>query len=99
MLRLSLLTVFAVFAAAATSQKCYALDGTALDDTYAPCNPGATYSSCCATKRTSGSPDICLDSGLCMQTNNEFMGTLWQSGCTDPTGKDAACAKLCPSSM
>ncbi|KAF1846673.1 uncharacterized protein K460DRAFT_406867 [Cucurbitaria berberidis CBS 394.84] len=94
--RLSLLSVFATLFAITISQKCYGLDGTALDDTFAPCNPSAKHSGCCATKRTVGSADLCLDNGLCMATNNELMGTIWQSGCTDATGKDAACPKMCP---
>jgi hypothetical protein len=31
-----------------------------------------------------------------MATNDEFMGTIWQDGCTDPTGQDGGCPKLCP---
>lgn len=77
-------------------QKCYGLNGEALDDTYGPCNPDAQHSGCCAIHRPAGSTDICLDNGLCMATNGEFMGTVWQDGCTDPTGQDAGCPKMCP---
>lgn len=94
--RLSILLFFVTCIAVTTAQQCYGLDGKKLDDSYAPCNPNAKFSGCCATKRTVGSPDICLDNGLCMRTNNEMMGTIWQSGCTDATGKDAACPRICP---
>lgn len=96
MLPLSLLLVVATFIATAISQKCYGLDGTVLDDTFAPCKPTAKHSGCCATKRTSGSADLCLDNGLCMATSDELVGTIWQKGCTDSTGKDEACPKMCP---
>ncbi|KAF1939047.1 hypothetical protein EJ02DRAFT_353120 [Clathrospora elynae] len=89
--RLSLISIFAMLFAIATSQQCYGVDGTALDKTYIPCNLSAKHSGCCASK------DICLSNGLCMATTNEFIGTLRQSGCTDATGKDAACPKACPS--
>jgi hypothetical protein len=97
--RSSLLSIFATFVAVTVGQKCYGLDGTALDDSYAPCNTNAKHSGCCATKRTTGSPDICLDNGLCLATNNELMGTIWQSGCTDATGRDTACPRMCPDGM
>ncbi|KAH7068999.1 hypothetical protein BKA63DRAFT_99227 [Paraphoma chrysanthemicola] len=93
--RVTLLSYFAVFIGIAISQQCYGLDGTALDETYAPCNPTAKHSGCCATKRSSGA-DLCLDNGLCMSTRDELMGMIWQSGCTDATGKDVACPKMCP---
>ncbi|KAF2739084.1 hypothetical protein EJ04DRAFT_520002 [Polyplosphaeria fusca] len=80
----------------AAEQACYGLDGTALDSTYGPCNPGARHSGCCAIHRPPGSTDICLDNGLCMATNGQYMGTIWQDGCTDPTGQDPGCPKLCP---
>ncbi|KAF2258499.1 hypothetical protein CC78DRAFT_114163 [Lojkania enalia] len=76
---------------------CYGLDGTNLDSTFGPCNPAANHSGCCAIHRPAGSVDICLDNGLCMATNDKYMGTIWQNGCTDPTGRDPACpTNLCP---
>jgi hypothetical protein len=93
--RVTFLSLFAALAAVASSQTCYGLDGTTLDDTFAPCNPSAKHSGCCATKRSSGA-DICLDNGLCMSTRDETIGMIWQSGCTDATGKDVACPKICP---
>jgi hypothetical protein len=95
---ITLLSLFAAFVAVTTSQSCFGLDGTQLDDTYAPCKPTAKHSGCCATKRAIGA-DICLDSGLCMSTRAEFMGMIWQNGCTDATGKDVACPKICPDGM
>jgi hypothetical protein len=93
------LSVFAtLIALAASQQQCFGLNGTPLDNSFAPCNPGAKHSGCCATNRTIGA-DICLDSGLCMATRGEMAGMIWQSGCTDRTGKDIACPKMCPSSM
>lgn len=98
MLRLSFLPLFVTLISVTVSQKCYGLDGKALDNTFAPCNPNAKHSGCCATKRTTGS-DICLDNGLCMATTNELMGTIWQNGCTDATGKSEACPRMCPDGM
>jgi hypothetical protein len=92
----TLLSIFATFIAVTTSQKCYGLDSTQLDDTYAPCNPSAKHSGCCATNRASGA-DICLDNGLCMSTDTKTVGMLWQNGCTDPTGKDVTCPSICSS--
>ncbi|KAF2032721.1 hypothetical protein EK21DRAFT_109787 [Setomelanomma holmii] len=92
---ITLLHILAAFVGVAISQQCYGLDGTALDNTYAPCNPNAKHSGCCATKRSSG-VDLCLDNGLCMSTRDELMGMIWQSGCTDAMGKDVACPRMCP---
>ncbi|KAJ4351517.1 uncharacterized protein N0V89_006860 [Didymosphaeria variabile] len=77
-------------------QKCYALNGTQLGDAYGPCNPDAKHSGCCAIHHSAGSVELCLSNGLCMATKNEYMGTIWQTGCTDPTGKDPSCPKMCP---
>src|SRR5690242_1889185 len=89
--------LYATSVGAAASQKCYSLTGAELDDTFRPCNSTAKHSGCCATNRTTGA-DICLDSGLCMATKNEYIGTIWQPGCTDSTGKATQCPKLCPGS-
>jgi len=80
----------------AAEQQCYALNGTELDSTYGPCNPDAKHSGCCAINRSAGSADICLDNGLCMATSGQFMGSIWQDGCTDSTGQDKGCPKMCP---
>ncbi|CAI6332523.1 unnamed protein product [Periconia digitata] len=96
-LPISLLLIIYIQCAIAQEKKCYNADGE-LDSTYAPCNQTATHSGCCAVNRTTGSPDICLSNGLCMATNNEFIGTIWQAACTDPTGQDPSCPKICPSS-
>lgn len=92
------LSLFAAFVSLTVGQQCYGLDGSQLDNTFAPCNPSAKRSGCCATKRSTGA-DLCLDSGLCMSTSGENTGMIWQNGCTDPTGKDVGCPKICPSSM
>lgn len=91
------LLAFSVYISNAIAERqCYALNGTQLGDEYGACNPDATHSGCCAINRTAGSADLCLSNGLCMATNNKYMGTIWQSGCTDPTGKDPSCPKVCP---
>jgi hypothetical protein len=95
---LSILTAFLALISVTVSQKCYGLDGKALDNTFAPCNPDAKHSGCCAINRTTGA-DLCLDNGLCMSTTNQLIGTIWQNGCTDATGKDEACPRMCPDSM
>ncbi|KAF2873376.1 hypothetical protein BDV95DRAFT_488741 [Massariosphaeria phaeospora] len=81
---------------AAAQQKCYHVDGTELEDKFGPCNPGAEHSGCCAVNAPVGAVEMCLDNGLCMATNKAFMGTIWQRGCTDPSGKDPRCPKMCP---
>lgn len=97
LLRLLVPLLFSILlACAAADQKCYALNGTELDSTYAPCDPSAKHSGCCALRRPAGSVDICLSNGLCMATDDKYMGTIWQDGCTDPTGKDDRCPKMCP---
>ncbi|KAF2273022.1 uncharacterized protein EI97DRAFT_445299 [Westerdykella ornata] len=90
------LSTLATAASAASDRKCYSLNGTELDSTFRPCNPNAQHSGCCATNRRTGSPDICLDSGLCMVTGGEYVGTIWQAGCTDPSGRDKGCPRVCP---
>jgi hypothetical protein len=91
--------LFALYAAAgAAAQTCYGLTGAILDHSFAPCNPDAKHSGCCATNRTTGA-DVCLDSGLCMSTTSDYMGTIWQPGCTDSTGKATECPQVCPGSM
>ncbi|KAG9197953.1 hypothetical protein G6514_000672 [Epicoccum nigrum] len=95
MLSRSTLLLVLYAAAGAAAQTCYSLTGGVLDHSFAPCNPDAKHSGCCATNRTTGG-DICLDSGLCMSTTTEHMGTIWQPGCTDSTGKATECPQVCP---
>lgn len=95
MLSRSTLLLALYAAAGAAAQTCYGLTGAVLDHSFAPCNPDAKHSGCCATNRTTGA-DICLDSGLCMSTTSEYMGTIWQPGCTDSTGKATECPQVCP---
>ncbi|KAF2750501.1 hypothetical protein M011DRAFT_456368 [Sporormia fimetaria CBS 119925] len=91
LLLLLLIAPFDTFA-----QKCYALDGTELDTSFKPCNPTAEHSGCCATNRSSGPNDLCLDSGLCMAPAGDAVGTISQAGCTDPTFQAPGCPKVCP---
>ncbi|KAH3946863.1 hypothetical protein HBI56_061750 [Parastagonospora nodorum] len=93
--RVSFLSVFATFVALSASQQCFGLDGSKLDDTFAPCNPTAKHSGCCATNRPSGA-ELCLDTGLCMSTTGQSTGMIWQAGCTDETGKAVECPRVCP---
>ncbi|KAF2645334.1 hypothetical protein P280DRAFT_388904 [Massarina eburnea CBS 473.64] len=95
-LPISLLFSILVQGITAAEQKCYGLNGVELDNSYGPCNTNAKHSGCCAIHRGSGSADVCLSNGLCMATHDEYMGTIWQAGCTDATGKDTACPKMCP---
>jgi hypothetical protein len=92
----SLLVFSFVLQFTVAERKCYALDGTQLGNTFGPCDPDAEHSGCCAIHGAAGSVDVCLSNGLCMATNEEYMGTIWQSGCTDPTGMDPSCPKMCP---
>jgi hypothetical protein len=96
--RVTFLSVFATFVALSISQQCFGLDGSQLDDTFAPCNPKAKHSGCCATNKAPGA-DLCLNNGLCMSTTGEITGMIWQAGCTDETGKDIACPRVCPGGM
>ena len=98
MLSRSTLLLALYVAAGAAAQTCYGLTGAVLDKSFAPCNPDAKHSGCCATNRTTGA-DVCLDSGLCMSTTSDYMGTIWQPGCTDSTGKATECPQVCPGSM
>ncbi|KAF1993708.1 hypothetical protein P154DRAFT_62036 [Amniculicola lignicola CBS 123094] len=94
---LTLLLLLRGTAVLAAGQTCYGLDGSTLDSSYASCkSSGTQHSGCCATNRSAGSADICLGNGLCMATNDVYMGTIWQNGCTDPTGQDEGCPRLCP---
>ncbi|KAL5428574.1 hypothetical protein PMIN04_000720 [Paraphaeosphaeria minitans] len=77
-------------------RKCYALNGTQLGDSYGACDTNAEHSGCCAIHGAASSVDICLSNGLCMATNEKYMGTIWQAGCTDPTGMSPSCPKMCP---
>ena len=93
--------LFAIYmqsALAAEQQKCYGMDGIQLVGSFAPCNTTAKHSGCCNTNPSGGSPDLCMSNGLCMATNNEYMGTIWQAACTDSPGKDTGCPKTCPDS-
>ena len=96
--RVSFLSVFATFVALSASHQCFGLDGSKLDNTFAPCNPTAKHSGCCATNRPSGA-ELCLDSGLCMSTIGESTGMIWQAGCTDESGKAVECPRVCPGGM
>ncbi|KAF2451650.1 hypothetical protein P171DRAFT_468159 [Karstenula rhodostoma CBS 690.94] len=92
----SFLVFFYLLQLTIAERKCYALNGLQLGDAYGPCNPNAKHSGCCAVRGPAGLVDLCLSNGLCMATNGEYMGTIWQSGCTDPTGVDPSCPKMCP---
>jgi hypothetical protein len=88
---LSLLTTLV-----AAQLKCYRIDGTEADSVYAPCNPSAKVSGCCAINKSN--PDLCLGSGLCMSQDEGYQGFIYANGCTDKTGKDSSCPNPCPNS-
>lgn len=73
--------------------QCYNVQGTTLDDSYAPCNPDATVSPCCQLNHTT--PDVCLGAGLCMSIRDDYAGTIWGNGCTDRLGNDKVCPQIC----
>ncbi|KAL5118158.1 hypothetical protein ACEQ8H_003993 [Pleosporales sp. CAS-2024a] len=95
LLRVMFLSVFSTLIAISVGRQCFGIDGSKLDNSYVPCNANAQHSGCCATKRAVGA-DLCLDNGLCMSTSGETTGMIWQAGCTDQTGADVACPRVCP---
>ena len=81
-----------------SAQKCFSMDGQALDAKYQPCYPDAEVSACCQLNGTQGADqqnDICLDSGLCQSTSGWYAGFLYINGCTDQTLKSTGCPQLC----
>lgn len=74
--------------------QCYSLDGSRAAADFAPCNPDADVSPCCALKKVN--PDICLSSGLCLAQQDGLEGVLYENACTDKTGKSKKCANICP---
>ncbi|KAL5387201.1 hypothetical protein DPSP01_003812 [Paraphaeosphaeria sporulosa] len=92
----SFLVLFFFLQFTIAERKCYALDGTQLGDSYGACDTSAKHSGCCAVHGAAGAVDLCLSNGLCMATNEKYMGTIWQVGCTDPTGMDPSCPEMCP---
>ncbi len=96
------LMVLGAIADLATAQRCFSMDGQALDARYQPCYPQAESSACCQLNGTQGEAqqnDLCLDSGLCQSTSGWYAGFLYINGCTDQTGKADGCPKLCSFSM
>lgn len=73
---------------------CYNIAGQP-DKRYQRCNTtnGAAHSACCAINKTF--PDICLDSGLCLASGAGDIGGIFENGCTDIQGTDAACPNAC----
>jgi hypothetical protein len=85
------------------SANCYNPDGTdhnvavnasypgSADEYYAPCNPDAKASMCCAIgPGRQSDPDICASNGLCLDPG----GTWWRESCTDQSWSDPAYVKL-----
>ncbi|KAI2639045.1 hypothetical protein GGS26DRAFT_371534 [Hypomontagnella submonticulosa] len=73
---------------------CYRPDGSAVDDTYMPCDTDADVSMCCHLAFTNNGGDLCGSGpsyGLCGVTGTQ----LWRESCTDPTWKSPACLNLC----
>ena len=94
-----LLAVFGALSlpTALCAKQCYGIDGTVLDDSFAPCDPDAEVSACCATNKDSA--DICLSSGLCYAQDGVYEGFIYSNGCTDRSGEDSACPHFCLDSM
>ena len=67
--------------------------GTTSND-FIPCNASAPVSACCASQKVGG--DVCLDGGLCLAASGVYKGFIYANGCTDPTGRDSACPRICP---
>ncbi|KAE9376028.1 hypothetical protein N431DRAFT_481197 [Stipitochalara longipes BDJ] len=86
-----------VLLANATSQ-CYMVNGDIATSDFVPCTsnlPAGSNSACCNLGKTP--PDICLGSGLCQRMDSpEANFLIYAVGCTDQTGKDAACPQYCP---
>lgn len=96
---LAILATWSTLIVTTAAVACYAPDGrdrnaqfnTETGNHYAPCDPTAAVSMCCAIGpvRIAGRwPDTC-DNGLC---RNRVL--LWRESCTDPTWTSRSCLKL-----
>jgi hypothetical protein len=87
-----------LFLANAASQ-CYMLNGILATSDFQPCTSNlasGSNSACCNLGKNP--PDICLGGGLCQRMDSaEGNFLIYAVGCTDSTGKDAACPQYCPS--
>jgi hypothetical protein len=97
---ISALVYFMVyFFAANAASPCYMLNGDLATSEFQPCNsnlPSGSNSACCNLGKSP--PDICLGGGLCQRMDTiEANFAIYAVGCTDRTGKDAACPQYCPS--
>jgi len=87
------------FGASVALAQCYWLSGGAATSDVQPCSgnlASGSHSACCNLGKNP--PDICLGGGLCQRmdaTDGNFM--IYAVGCTDRSGKDAACPQYCPS--
>ncbi|KAI1378703.1 hypothetical protein F4677DRAFT_465833 [Hypoxylon crocopeplum] len=76
---------------------CYHLDGSLTGPSDSACDSSATgetgsHSACC----NSDNADVCLSSGLCLNTvSKQPSHLLWSTGCTDSTFKDPNCPQYC----
>jgi hypothetical protein len=99
---ISALVYFMVhFFAANAASPCYMLNGNLATSEFQPCNsnlPSGSNSACCNLGKSP--PDICLGGGLCQRMDStEANFAIYAVGCTDRTGKDAACPQYCPSAF
>ncbi|CAH0051829.1 unnamed protein product, partial [Clonostachys solani] len=92
-MRLSKSALPLLLAAVSAQKTCYRLDGSEASSEFTPCNPNAKVSACCHLNKEV--PDICLSSGLCLSQQPGYEGLIYSNGCTDKTGKDAACPRPC----
>jgi hypothetical protein len=92
--------LFHPFCASAASQ-CYTLNGDLATNDFQPCTtdlPSGSNSVCCNLGKNP--PDICLGGGLCQRMDStEGNFVIYAVGCTDRSGKDAACPQYCPSAF
>lgn len=96
---LSLTILFLQFLLARGTSQCYMLNGDLATNDFQPCNgnlASGSNSPCCNLGKNP--PDICLGGGLCQRMDSvEGNFLIYAVGCTDRTGKDAACPQYCPS--
>jgi hypothetical protein len=97
---LTLILIFLKVWLASASSQCYMLNGDLATADFRPCTSNlasGSNSACCNLGKNP--PDICLGGGLCQRmdsTEGNFL--IYAVGCTDKSGKDAACPQYCPSS-
>ncbi|KAI9149003.1 hypothetical protein HJFPF1_11047 [Paramyrothecium foliicola] len=88
-MRLAALATFKLLAIPTGAAQCFHVDGTEAPGLKA-CTPDTPFSACCQSE------DLCMSSGLCYSEQPGFEGFIFESGCTDKSGRDIACPHFCP---